>query len=340
MARQLSHKPGAEKARFRPDIIFDYTVTPEQAASLATAPKQSAEAPDAQTEAQPELGLLTYLYAMMPDRKRVTVKDYLKHNQVMVNGRVTTQFNDPLQPGDRVSVNTSREFQLLRHPRLKLVYEDDDVIVVDKGYGLPSIAPENGHGIETAYSIVRDYLKRVNPANKVFVVHRLDQHTSGLMMFAKSVEAKENMQHNWNNMVLERRYMAVVEGRPDPADGKIEGLLAENSRHVVYVTDDARFGKPALTRYRTLGSSGGYSLVELNLSTGRKNQIRAHLASIGTPIAGDRKYGAKTSPLHRVALHAMTLRFVHPMTRRDMNFSVLPPAGFTKLTGARIKQND
>lgn len=334
MARQLSHKPGAEKARFRPDIILDFNVTAEQFDQLSALPKAVEGEP---TPTEPELGLLAYLYAMMPDRKRVTVKDYLKHNQVMVNGRVTTQFNTPLQPGDRVSVNTSREFQLLRHPRLKLVYEDDDVIVVDKGYGLPSIAPENGHGVETAYSIVRDYLKRLNPKNKLFVVHRLDQHTSGLMMFAKSAQAKDNMQHNWNNMVLERRYVAVVEGRPDPAEGKVESLLAENSQHVVYSTEDAKLGKPALTRYKTLGTSNGYSLVELNLSTGRKNQIRVHMHDLGTPIAGDRKYGAKSSPLHRVALHAMTLRFAHPITRRDMNFSCPPPAGFTKLTGTRLK---
>ncbi len=306
MPRQLPCKPGAERAKRRPDIILSFR----------------AEAP---------AGLLEFLIQSMPDRKRTTVKDYLKHRQVMVDGVVTTQWDTAVETGSEVRVNTSREFQTFSNPRIKIVYEDDDIIVVNKGYGLLSVGTDSKRD-GTAYSILRDYVKRVDPRQKLFIVHRLDQHTSGLMMFAKTAEAKETMQHNWNNMVLERRYVAVVEGgAPDPSEGIVRSRLAENSEHVVYVTDDAEAGREAVTEYRTLAARGNYALVELQLATGRKNQIRVHMQQIGHPIAGDRKYGAVTAPIRRLALHARTLRFVHPRTRRDMNFSTPVPASFKSL---------
>lgn len=306
--RQLPCKPGAERAQRRPDIILDLR------------PKN-------------ETRLLDFLYEAMPDRKRTTVKDYLKHRQVMVDGTVTSQWDATVGPGNEVRVNTSREFQTLANSRLKIVYEDDDIIVVNKGYGLLSVSTDNKRE-GTAYSILRDYVKRVDPRNKLFIVHRLDQHTSGLMLFAKSQQAKETLQHNWNNMVLERHYVAVVEGgAPDPAEGQVRALLAENSEHVMYATDDPTKGQDSLTEYCTLAARGNYALLELQLATGRKNQIRVHMQLIGHPIAGDRKYGAKTSPIHRLALHARTLRFVHPVTRRDMNFSTPIPTAFRKILG-------
>lgn len=306
MPRHLSNKPGAERRQPKPDVILKFDVS---------GPTQ----------------LLDFLFSVMADRKRVTVKDYLKHNQVMVNGQITRQFDTELLAGDLVEVNTSREFQTLNSSRISIVYEDDDIIVVNKGYGLLSVSTETSRNSRpTAYSILRDYVKRCNPEQKLFVVHRLDQHTSGLMLFAKTLQAKEAMQHNWNNMVLERRYVAVVEGRPSPASGHISSFLAENAEHVVYSTDDQTVGKQAVTYYETLSSSKGYSLVELQLATGRKNQIRVHMHDLGCPIAGDRKYGAKTSPLRRVALHARTLRFVHPVTHKDMNFTCPLPAGFKR----------
>ncbi len=304
-AKRLAVKPGAERSRFKPDNILTYE--PEEPAQL-----------------------LDYLFTVMPDRKRTTVKDFLKHRQVMVNGAITTQFDQTLDKGDTVKVNTSREFQVLRHSRLSIVYEDDDIIVINKGYGLLSMGNERVKE-GTAYSIVRDYVKRKNPANKIFIVHRLDQHTSGLMMFAKNAEAKDKMQHNWNNMVIERRYVAVTEGKIETSEGDIRSYLAENSQHEVYSTDNPEEGKLAVTHYRVLKSANGYTLVELQLQTGRKNQIRVHLKDIGHPIAGDRKYGAKTSPAHRVALHALTLRFIHPVTGRDMNFSSQMPPAFSAM---------
>ncbi|MDE6116268.1 MAG: RluA family pseudouridine synthase [Duncaniella sp.] len=273
---------------------------------------------------------MEFLIASMPERKRTTIKNLLSHNQVAVNGIPTTQFDTPLAPGDEVKVNLSREFRVFYNRRLKLVYEDDDIIVVNKGYGLLSMGTDKiKEG--TAYSILRDYLKWQDPRNKLFIVHRLDRDTSGLMVFAKSVEAKERLQHNWNNMVLSRKYLAVVEGKPEPEEGEVRSYLAENSRFEVYSTNNPAEGQLAITRYKTLRSRNGYSLMEVTLDTGRKNQIRVHMKDLGHPITGDRRYGAKSSPIHRMALHAQTLRFVHPITRKDMNFTTPIPASFAKM---------
>lgn len=275
--------------------------------------------------------LMEHLSASMPDRKRTFIKQLLSHNQVAVNGRPESQFDLELQPSDSVKVNFTHEFKVFNNRRLKIVYEDDDIIVVEKGYGLLSMGndkkPDN-----TAYSIMRDYVKWTNPLNKIFIVHRLDRDTSGLMMFAKSMEAKEKMQHNWNNMVLNRVYVAVVEGEPEEKEGTVKSYLVENSRYEVYSTDDPKKGQLAVTRYRTIQTNGKYSLLELELDTGRKNQIRVHMHDLGHPISGDTKYGAEKSPLHRLALHAKTLRFIHPITRQIMDFSSRVPGGFMSIT--------
>ena len=295
-------KPGAERNRFTPDTVRNFTSSADTT-------------------------LLPFLLENMPERKRTGVKELLKYNQVMVDGEVTTQFDTPVKQGTKVSVNLTRPFVVFYNRRLKLVYEDDDIIVVNKGYGLLSVGTDKVRQ-GTAYSILREHLKTKDPRNKLFIVHRLDQHTSGLMVFAKSIQAKENLQHNWNNMVLRRQYVCVVEGKVTPPDGVVNTLLAENSQHIVYVTDDPKLGKPAMTRYSTLEAGNGYTLLEVQLETGRKNQIRVHMKEIGHPIAGDRRYGAKTSPISRLALHALTLRFVHPITRKLMDFTTPIPASF------------
>lgn len=282
----------------------------------------------ANTSDQP-IPLLEFLRSNLPQLSRTAVKALLKYDQIRLEGTVTNQFDIPVAPGQTISINLSRPWQTLSNPRLRIIYEDDDIIVVNKGYGLLSVGTDNKKE-GTAYSILRDYLKRLNPANKLFIVHRLDQHTSGLMLFAKNIKAKEAMQHNWNNMVLDRRYAAIVEGCPEPAEGVRRSRLLENAQHLMYSTDDPK-GLEAVTRYKVLKSRNGYSLVDVSLDTGRKNQIRVHMHDMGTPIAGDRRYGAKTSPIHRLALHARTLRFVHPMTHKDMNFSIPLPASFNSL---------
>lgn len=309
MSRQLKSKPGAERRRFVPDVVETYSVT------------------------EP-VKLLEFLFASMPERKRTNVKELLKHNSVKVGQLVTSQFDHPLQPGDVVAVNLTREWPRFYNRRVQLVYEDDDIIVINKGYGLLSMGNDKVRE-GTAYSILKDYVKWQDPRNKIFIVHRLDRDTSGLMMFARNPQAKEAMQHNWNNMVISRKYVCVVEGYVEKDEGEIRSYLAENSKHEVYSTNNPEEGKLAVTRYKVVKRGLGHTMVEVSLETGRKNQIRVHMKELGHPIAGDRRYGAKASIIHRLALHAQTLRFVHPVTRRDMNFDTPVPGSFWKLVGGK-----
>ena len=202
--------------------------------------------------------------------------------------------------------------------------------MVNKGYGLLSMGNDKVKD-GTAYSILKDYLKRKDPRNKIFIIHRLDRDTSGLMMFAKNEKAKEAMQHNWNNMVLNRKYVTVVEGHVEEPQGVVRSYLGETSQFEVFSTDDPSQGKLAVTRWTRLKEGSEYSLLEVELDTGRKNQIRVHMKDIGHPISGDRKYGAEASPIHRLALHARTLRFIHPVTRREMLFETPVPSSFIRL---------
>ena len=281
-------------------------------------------------EGDQDMPLLEFVEMKQQSASRTSVKSWLKHGQIMLDGRVTSAFDANVSPGSEVKVNVSRQFITFRHPRLKLVYEDDEVIVVDKGYGLLSVGiPSSGkRKIESAYDIIRAYLKRKSPANKLFVVHRLDRDTSGLMMFVKTEEAMETLRHNWNNFVLERYYVALLEGIVENDEGTIKSHLTENSQYMVYSTEKEEEGKLAVTRYKVLRRSHGKTLAEFALSTGRKNQIRVHASEMGHPICGDRKYGAQSSRAGRLCLHARTLRFAHPITRKDMRFESPVPREF------------
>ncbi|MBD5201077.1 MAG: RluA family pseudouridine synthase [Bacteroidales bacterium] len=262
---------------------------------------------------------------------RADRKVWLKYGHVMINGVVATNVKTPVLPGDWVELNQTRPFVVFSHPRMQIVYEDDDIIVVNKGYGLLSVGTGSARKEPTAYDILKEYVKKKHPSNKIFVVHRLDRDTSGLMMFAKTPEAQEAMQHNWNNMVLARTYVALVEGVVRDESGVIRSNLGETSRFEVYSTKEQGEGRPAATYYKVLERGGGYTLMEFSLETGRKNQIRVHAKDLGHPIVGDRKYGAKASPIKRLALHARTLRFAHPITHRDMNFELPIPSKFIGL---------
>ncbi len=299
-------KPGAERAQHRSDRIL--TLNVEEPAKL-----------------------MDFLRKRMPEQKRTTIKELLAHNQVKVNNTPTRQFDADLRAGSTVCINFTRAWRTFYNRRLQLVYEDDDIIVVNKGYGLLSMGTDKVKD-QTAYSFLREWIKWENPGNKIFIIHRLDRDTSGLMMFAKTEKAKDTMQHNWNNMVLNRKYICVVEGKVEEESGVIKSYLAENSRFEVYSTPTPEPGTQlAVTRWRKLKSKNGYTLLEVELDTGRKNQIRVHMKDLGHPIAGDRKYGAKSSPIKRLALHAQTLRFVHPVSRKEMNFHTDIPISFEKM---------
>jgi len=273
--------------------------------------------------------LMPFLLQALHDQSRTTVKSLLAHKLVQVNNRITTQFDTPLKPGDTVTVGMNKTAAPFHHPMLNILYEDDNLIVVEKASGLLSMGTERDK-TKTAYYILNNYVKSKNPRGHIFILHRLDKETSGIMMFAKNWKVQEILQKNWNDMILERRYVAVVEGCPQPEQGKVKSYISENSALIVHSVS-AKDGKLAITNYTTLKSNRQFSLVELELETGRKNQIRVHMQEIGHPVAGDKKYGATKNPLHRLALHAFKLHFIHPITGKEMKFETPIPTKFTSL---------
>lgn len=273
--------------------------------------------------------LLPFLFQLLSEQSKSSVKALLAHGQILINGKVTSQFNAPLVPGDEVEISYERGKVEFSNPLLHIVWEDDDLIVVNKKEGLMSVSSDRVKE-RTAYHLLSDYVKKTDPKNKIFVLHRLDRDTSGLMMFAKNQRVQKTLQSNWNSAITARSYVAVVEGRPEKDTDLIVSNLTENAKMQVYVTAVGD-GKEAITRYHLLHSNGHYSLLELDLETGRKNQIRVQMESIGHPIAGDNKYGAETDPAGRLMLHARRLFFIHPTTGEEMRFETRIPTTFTSL---------
>lgn len=257
---------------------------------------------------------------------RKQAKDLLRFRAVTVSGKAAVRHDTELLPGDVVTIAAARK-QIgdgtLERYGLRIVHLDEAVVVVDKPPGLLSMGSEREKE-RTAYRILNTYLKALvkSPAQQVFIVHRLDRETSGLMMFARNEPAQAALQRNWKSVV--KRYQAIVEGLPAQAVGTLKDRLLEGKSLKVRRVEEG--GELAITHYRVLLAQGDRSLLECTLETGRRNQIRVQLAALGHPIAGDRKYGAKTDPARRLALHASEIAFRHPVSGAPMEFhSALPP---------------
>jgi 23S rRNA pseudouridine1911/1915/1917 synthase len=282
---------------------------------------------------------MDFLIASLKDQSRTTIKSLLSHQQIIIRNRVVKQYDHVLKAGEEVCIHWEKGKTTLDSPLLKIVYEDRDLIVVDKAAGLLSIGTQKER-IKTAYSLLSEYVKKQQPSNKIFVVHRLDRETSGLMLFARNDEVQYRMQHNWKFAVNQRRYMAVVEGKLETGDGSgkgtIKSYLWESKALIVYSSPNPEDGQLAVTNYRVLNCNDDYSLVELELETGRKNQIRVHMNSIGYPLVGDLKYGGHPSKLKRLALHAHVLSFTHPMTNEFLSFETPIPTEFKKMVSPAV----
>ncbi len=272
--------------------------------------------------------LMKFLIENLPNKNRNNIKSLLKNKQVLVDGAAISQFNHPLNPGQEVMITESR-FSDKDMKGIKVVYEDEYLIAVEKASGILSIATDKERE-KTAYNIVKNYVKSRNPLEKLFIVHRLDRETSGVMIFAKTEEMQQILQTNWQKMVLERTYVAVVEGKVEKNSDTIVSYLKENSAFVTFSSDKEIEGsKKAITHYTVLKRSKGFSLVEANIETGRKNQIRVHMQSLGHSVVGDKKYGATTNPLGRLGLHAKSIIFKHPKTGKVLSFQTGIPAKFS-----------
>ncbi len=274
--------------------------------------------------------LMDFLLSKMGGMKRNSVKSLLKHRQVSVNGEVITLFDYQLQQGDKVLLNTTRGNTELQHKLLKIIYEDRDFIVVDKKEGLLTVTTGN-HRDVTAFSILKNYVKKASPKNKIYTVHRLDRETSGVLLFSKNRDLQHDLRNNWHSLVKKRTYLALVEGRVEKEQDYIMSWLKEEEVSLkVKSSNRDNGGKQAVTHYKRVQSNDKFSLLEIELETGRRNQIRSQLEFIGHSIAGDKKYGSTIS-FGRVALHAHTLEFLHPVTGKKMTFASPVPKEFTRV---------
>lgn len=277
-----------------------------------------------------EIGLLDFLLKNSGNKSRTKIKATLRGQGIKVNGRITTQFDYQLKPGMKVSISKAkRDGQQLVSRYVKLVYEDRHIVVIEKAEGILSMAA--GHSSLNVKSVLDDYFHKSHQRCTAHVVHRLDRETSGLMIYAKDMDTEQILEHNWHDIVYDRRYVAVVSGEIEDDGGTIANWLKDNKAYVTYSSPVDNGGKYAITHFHVLARTTEHSLVEYRLETGRKNQIRVHSADMGHPVCGDMKYGNGDDPLHRLCLHAYRLDFYHPITGSRMEFETPIPPAFNRL---------
>ena len=264
------------------------------------------------------------------NESRTKIKATLQGRGIRVDGKTVTQFDFTLQPGMKVAVSkTKRNQHSFKSRYVKIVYEDRWLIVVEKNIGILSMAA--GHSSLNVKSVLDDYFKKSRQKCTAHVVHRLDRDTSGLMVYAKDIETEQILEHNWHQIVYDRRYVAVLSGEVIRDEGTIENWLKDNKAYVTYSSPTDNGGKLAITHYHVMARTTEHSLVEFKLETGRKNQIRVHASDMGHPVCGDPKYGNGDDPLHRLCLHAWLLCFTHPVTGQPMEFETPVPTAFKQL---------
>ncbi len=263
------------------------------------------------------------LHALFPGTSGRTFKQWLERGRVRVNGTVARRGDTAVRPSDRVELGAPPPAPI--PAPLRLIHEDAELLVIDKPPGLLTIA-DLSERERTAYRLLRDWMEG-RDAGRIFIVHRLDRETSGLLVVARTNKAKEVLQEQFRLRRPERRYVARVEGAVREDSGTLASRLAEDRSLRVRPTRDTRQGREAITRYRVLEREADTTLLELTLETGRRGQIRAQLAALGHPIVGDRAYGSRWNPLRRVCLHATRLGFTHPDGRRVV-FESPAPSGF------------
>ena len=266
----------------------------------------------------------------MQGKSKTNQKQLLSKGAVRIGDRVLHHLDDLILAGSTVTISAKPEPQFIMPQGLRIVYEDDWIIVVNKDSGLLTIATETEKE-HTAFAYLSAYLKFYNRKDKIFIVHRIDRMTSGLLIFAKNENVQRTLRSNWDKMVLSRQYVAIVEGRMEYTEGTVTTWLDEDPKTTRVYVSRPGVGKKAITHYSLLDEVPGLSLLALELETGRKNQIRVHMKHIGHTLAGDRKYGSTIDPIGRLCLHARQIEFEHPMTGRILNFETKIPNEFLQL---------
>ena len=274
--------------------------------------------------------LYDFLRSKLSNESKNNIKSLLLRKNVYVNDKLQTKYNYELHKGDIISIKTSQFIDEETNIKLKIIYEDKDIIVVDKPSGILTISTEKEKNL-TIYHLVMNYLKSKNKNNKVFIIHRLDKDTSGILIFAKSEKIKNLFQNKWNNIIKERRYYAIVLNKLKDKQGVIKSYLKENKNHIVYSTNDKVNGKLAITEYKVIKEIEKYALLDINIKTGRKNQIRVHLSDLSSPIIGDKKYGCENKLIKRLALHAYKLKLIDPRNGKIIQFTSDLPLEMKKI---------
>ncbi|MCH5171422.1 MAG: RluA family pseudouridine synthase [Erysipelotrichales bacterium] len=282
--------------------------------------------------------LLDFLLANLKGQSRNNIKSLLTHRQVLIDGAPVTQYDFVLSSGDIVMISPA-PVRKITNPKEKLdiIYEDDELIAINKPSGLLSIASDREKEL-TAYRLLMDHVRLTNPRNRIYVVHRIDKDTSGVLIVAKNEKLRDLLQDRWNDIVKFRGYYAIIEGQLKEKEGRIRSWLREASTNLMYSSRKPGDGKESITNYRVIKEISEYSLLDVNIETGRKNQIRVHMKDLGHNIIGDDRYGATKNPLNRLGLHAYSLEFVHPVKKKMMKFEAKMPTEFVSMFGIKEKQ--
>ena len=261
------------------------------------------------------------------DYSKNKIKSLLKYQNILVNGKIVTKYNFMLSKNNTIEITNKRMPNI---KNIEVLYEDDEFLVVNKKANLLTVSTDKEKN-RTLFHQVYSYVKDLNKNNKVFIVHRLDKETSGIVLFAKNEKIKELLQEKWNDLVTLRQYQAIVSGCPLKKEGEIKIYLTDNKENIVYKTNNRELGKLAITKYKTIKTNDNYSLLNIEILTGRKNKIRVSMLELDTPIVGDKKYKSKEDPCKRLMLHATKLEFIHPISKKKYKFESPVPKEFNQL---------
>lgn len=278
------------------------------------------------------VGLLDFLLETLKGKSRNNIKSLLSHYQVLVDGTPISQFDFLLAKGDEVSISPTPVRKVEREKsKIDIIYEDDDIIAINKPSGLLSI-PSDNESSYTAYRLMTDHVRLKNPRNRIFVVHRIDKETSGVLIACKNERLRDAFQESWNDLVKDRGYFAVIEGQLDKKEGTIKSWLRKAEQtNLMYSARKKGDGKLSITNYKVIKENNDYSLLDVHIDSGRKNQIRVHMKDLGHKIIGDEMYGSLINPLNRLGLHAYSLEFTNPLNGKKYKFKTRIPKEFEEL---------